>query len=340
MNDLEKIEYEEHQRDYTLLGNSATFTFLIEKDLTEYFNYQAKPMYLCKREGLFFHYYAVNDKINRAKNWYQKYSIEELKDKQIELNNLLIEIRNFYNDEKIDVLKSIEKIYEYYGKILPISLIVTEVPEYNEVSEEFLEICFQIRKDSEFVYKEGESLGKELIERAEKELGFEKGTIEDMTYREFLMFISKKQLPKDIDKRKDFVLIEIKKDADEVYYEKEKLDDIYIPKYNSDSEIKGVSASSGRVSGIVKIVKDINDSQKVVEGDILVASMTDPRHLSAMKKAAAFVTDEGGITCHAAIVARELKKPCVIGTKIATKVFKDGDEVEVDADNGVIKKLN
>ena len=67
--------------------------------------------------------------------------------------------------------------------------------------------------------------------------------------------------------------------------------------------------------------------------------MIKPDYLSAMKKAVAFVTDEGGITCHAAIVARELNRPCIIGTKIATKVLKDGDEVEVDADKGVVKIL-
>jgi len=59
--------------------------------------------------------------------------------------------------------------------------------------------------------------------------------------------------------------------------------------------------------------------------------------LPAMNKASAFITDEGGITCHAAIVARELGKPCIIGTKIATKVLKDGDEVEVNADKGIVK---
>jgi pyruvate,water dikinase len=56
-----------------------------------------------------------------------------------------------------------------------------------------------------------------------------------------------------------------------------------------------------------------------------------------MKKASAFVTDFGGITCHAAIVAREWKVPCIIGTGIATKVFKDGDLVEVDANTGIVK---
>ncbi len=75
------------------------------------------------------------------------------------------------------------------------------------------------------------------------------------------------------------------------------------------------------------------------EGDILVAGQTRPFFMPAIRKAGAIVTDEGGITSHAAIVARELKKPCVIGTRIATEVLKDGDLVEVDADNGVVKIL-
>jgi pyruvate,water dikinase len=64
--------------------------------------------------------------------------------------------------------------------------------------------------------------------------------------------------------------------------------------------------------------------------------MTRPEYLPAMKKAAAFVTDEGGITCHAAIVAREMGKPCIIGTKVATKVLKNGDLVEVKGNHGVV----
>ena len=59
-----------------------------------------------------------------------------------------------------------------------------------------------------------------------------------------------------------------------------------------------------------------------------------------MKKAAAIVTDEGGLTAHAAIVARELSIPCIVGTKFATRAFKDGDMVEVDADRGIVSKIN
>jgi phosphohistidine swiveling domain-containing protein len=103
------------------------------------------------------------------------------------------------------------------------------------------------------------------------------------------------------------------------------------------SEIKGSTACRGIARGVVKVVLDSREQEKVSRGDILVTTMTTPDFLSSMRRAAAFLTDEGGITCHAAIIAREMKKPCIIGTKIATQVLRDGDFVEVDADNGVVK---
>lgn len=102
-------------------------------------------------------------------------------------------------------------------------------------------------------------------------------------------------------------------------------------------EIKGVVAYKGFVTGTVRIVHTASDSEKVQTGDILVTNMTTPAYIAAMYRAAAFVTNEGGITCHAAILAREMKKPCIIGTKNATKILKDGDMVEVDADKGTVK---
>jgi len=104
--------------------------------------------------------------------------------------------------------------------------------------------------------------------------------------------------------------------------------------------VKGVIAQKGKVVGRVKIMQTVSDISNVKEGDIIVTNMTTPAYITAMHKAAAFVTNEGGITCHAAIIAREMKKPCIIGTKNATKIFKDGDLVEVDADNGVVRKIN
>lgn len=104
--------------------------------------------------------------------------------------------------------------------------------------------------------------------------------------------------------------------------------------------LQGTSASGGVAVGRVKKVFLPKDIRKVKHGDILVTQMTTPEFIPAMKKAAAFVTDEGGLTCHAAIVSREMRKPCIIGTKISTKVLRDGDRVEVDAERGVVRKIN
>lgn len=102
-------------------------------------------------------------------------------------------------------------------------------------------------------------------------------------------------------------------------------------------ELKGQTGCSGFAVGTVRIVNVIEDMDKVKDGDILVSVSTQPDLLPAMKRSAAFVTEQGGVTSHAAIVAREMKKPCVIGTKIATRVLKDGMKVEVDATKGMVR---
>jgi len=106
-----------------------------------------------------------------------------------------------------------------------------------------------------------------------------------------------------------------------------------------NKSLSGIPASlgvySGRISVVLKVTENI---KKFKPGDILVTSMTRPEFLPLMSKAGAFITEEGGISCHAAIVAREMKKPCIIGVKGATKFLKDGDIVQVDAKNGLITK--
>jgi len=110
-------------------------------------------------------------------------------------------------------------------------------------------------------------------------------------------------------------------------------------KVKPTDKIMGQSANSGQARGRVVLLFSKNEMNKVDEETIVVSPMTTPYLNPALKKCQAIVTDEGGITCHAAIIARELKKPCIIGTKIATKVLKDGDKVLVDADKGIVKKL-
>ena len=106
--------------------------------------------------------------------------------------------------------------------------------------------------------------------------------------------------------------------------------------HSNQNIIKGTPANRGRIRGTVKILLKYDDIKKVKKGDIIVASMTTPDYVSAMEKASGFITDEGGITCHAAIISREFDVPCIVGTINATKKLKDGQKVELDAYNGKI----
>lgn len=102
--------------------------------------------------------------------------------------------------------------------------------------------------------------------------------------------------------------------------------------------ISGNIANRGKVKGIARVLTTYKDIYKVQKGDIIVATMTTPDYVSAMEKAAGFITDEGGITCHAAILSREFNVPCIVGTVNATKEIKDGEMIELDAYSGKIYK--
>jgi phosphohistidine swiveling domain-containing protein len=104
-------------------------------------------------------------------------------------------------------------------------------------------------------------------------------------------------------------------------------------------EIKGTIASKGLVKGTVAVIHGVKDLKKVKEGNILIAVTTHPDYVPVMRKAAAIITDEGGITSHAAIVSREFGIPCIVGTKNATRIIHDGDIVEVNANEGWVKKV-
>ena len=103
--------------------------------------------------------------------------------------------------------------------------------------------------------------------------------------------------------------------------------------------ITGTSVNGGIVKGKVKIIKTVQDLSKINTGDILVADMTSPDYVTAFNKVAAFVTDEGGLTCHAAIVSKEFNVPCIVGIQFATQILKDNTLIEVDANHGVITIL-
>lgn len=184
-----------------------------------------------------------------------------------------------------------------------------------------------------------------LAKRTAQLLKVTKIQVKYLTKEEFQTALFEGKIPKDINLRKKHSIYSYENGKDVVRTGAEAT--IFIAqnvseKYSQEKikVIKGQTAYPGIVTGKVKIIREPADMQKMQDGDVLVSPATNPNILPAMKKAAAFVTDVGGITCHAAIVAREMKKPCVIGTKIATRVLNDGDLVEVNGETGEVRKIS
>ena len=163
---------------------------------------------------------------------------------------------------------------------------------------------------------------------------------------EFEDCLKRKKLPdiKELKKRKKWCIFWADPKNDKIYFDTNKKNKIVIQKIaekknKKTEEIKGRTAFLGKAKGKVCIVNSMKDIDKMEKGDILVSVNTNPSLMPAILKSSAIITDEGGISCHAAIISREMKKPCITGTKNATKILKDGDIVEVDANAGLIRMV-
>lgn len=198
----------------------------------------------------------------------------------------------------------VTKIYRRYAQLLAVhhmSAILKEMARRNNITE--MQVRFMRPQEIEGMLK-GESVDEaELLKRTEHCIYYAEKGHEGI-------FIEKK--------------------AEEISKTLEREIDTDV------TELRGETGCVGCATGKVKIIIRASDMDKMEEGDILVSIATDPDIVPAMKKAAAIVTEQGGVTSHAAIVARELNIPCVIGTKIATKVLKDGMRVMVDATQGIV----
>ena len=189
-------------------------------------------------------------------------------------------------------------------------------------------------------------LNNKLTENFAEELAKRSGVDKHLLY--FLDGFEITSLPKIVK-----MTVELKKRQRAVFYnytsmgiwrlvgqEAEKMNKIFENRINlKNEELQGFIACRGMAFGRVKVIMSHSEFKKFKPGDVLVTQMTRPEFVPLMKKAAAIITDEGGITSHAAVISRELNKPCIIGTQVATSLLKDGDRVEVDANKGIVKLL-
>lgn len=255
-------------------------------------------------------------------------------------------------DEILDVIKKLESrpidkegykdflkaFYDYCAPHRGVKIVVDYLPA--DTLQKLLPILEEARVYSEPVYEATEKFMRVFAKQIAQEKGMAVELVLVTTKEEFDSYLDSGNLPDEDILKKRFeagaLLFEkghyIAIDSQEVTHIEELLENAF----KSATALKGTTAYPGKVTGKVRVILDPSANNKFDEGDILVTGMTRPEYLDLVKKSAAFITDAGGMLSHAAITARELKKPCVVGTQVATKILKDGMEVEVDAEKGIV----
>ncbi len=209
-----------------------------------------------------------------------------------------------------------------------------------EALKSHLPILEKARVHAEPVYEETENYIKYIAEKIGVKEGVHPEFISAMTKPQFLAYLELGVLPDKEDLERQFkggVLYILEGDSQSYFDEQ---DVAAVEKILLDSaavkNLTGQVAYPGNARGRVRIILDPLPEKAFDDGDILVTGMTRPDYLPYIKKSAGFITDAGGILSHAAITARELKKPCIIGTEAGTKLLKDGDIVEINGEKGTV----
>jgi phosphohistidine swiveling domain-containing protein len=307
------------------------------------FNLEFPLVVMFIRNGIVSMYLPIDD-YNRIGNSLAKVAVK--KDKFSEWIDSFIKI----SDEVLDTVNKTEP-KEFLANIINIGKLYSSYTAYqvatktafNFLAEEHDDIKKRMenaRKYSENFFKISEEKLDQVAEELKKELNdYPTDLIKCLTVDEIDGYMNSKKIPSVSELSNRFKKSGIFWDGENAYFMDGDVIDKISKHWLSDIKsniIEGQVAYRGLIRGKCRIILNYKEAD-IENGDILVTGMTDPNFVPLMKKAGAIVTDGGGLLCHAAIVARELKKPCIIGTKIATKVLKDGDEVEVDADKGVVK---
>ncbi|MEO6077169.1 MAG: PEP-utilizing enzyme [Candidatus Andersenbacteria bacterium] len=272
-----------------------------------------------------------------ADHGFAEFLCSELK---VKTDNILGIIKELENKQisKDDYARFTQALYEYAPSHRAVKMVVDYLDPQN--LDELLPSLEEARLYSEPVYVESEKFTQLFAEQLAKGASIEKELMLCVTRDELDIYLENKTLPAQ-------EILQARFENGVILYEKGEYTTVIgneavglekaiegLPA--STKTLKGKTAFSGKVRGTVRIVLDPSKPGEFNEGDILVTGMTRPEYLSLMQKSAGVITDAGGMLSHAAITARELKKPCVVGTQVATKILKNGDVVEIDADKGEV----
>jgi phosphohistidine swiveling domain-containing protein len=274
----------------------------------------------------------INQNPNVGKEWVEKVLVETKK---------ILVLIDSLKQKKDYVEKDFLLLQEaLYSHVVP-NLLIKRAADY--LSKESLDLLLgdfqKARIATEPVYTGVEEVVRLMEENISRKEKISKELVFCLTRSELLAYLKKKGFPKKevLEQRLAGCVLWYNNGKEKIFVGEDfsKIKN-WLLKPKEESVLKGKTAYAGSVSGVARIILHPKRYAIFNEGDILVTGMTRPEFLPLMEKASAFVTDAGGILSHAAITAREMKKPCVIGTTSATKVLKDGMKITVDATKGIV----
>ncbi len=291
----------------------------------------------------------LNIEFKKLTNKYAYFNILNFDEPPLNIKYFRKEVSKILKDKKISPEQKIKKINNQFNTTkINFKKILNDINKNSKLFK-LINTCHEIayyRDHRNDVRREGYYYASKLYIEIAKRL---KISLSD------LLFLSRKEIKKSLKENKIIIkkiTINQRKKYSALYFDNKKIHFIYdkneitkllnctTPKILS-KKLRGIPASPGKILGKIKIIiSPMKNGSKLKIGDVLATSMTNIDFLPLMSKASAIITDEGGLLCHAAIISREMKKPCIVGTKNATQIFKDGDLVEVDANKGIVKKIN
>ncbi|PIZ52486.1 hypothetical protein COY27_00040 [Candidatus Woesearchaeota archaeon CG_4_10_14_0_2_um_filter_33_13] len=316
----------------------------------EYFEIIAKPSIVFAYQEYQIELVKMGLKIDYAYlinkyRWIPEYSFREiLLDKNMIDQEMERIVQDGLTEEILKIKHNVQNNQEDYFKLISsitderLKVLIELVHTYVNIRTERIEIFKQCQTNLRDFYK----IFTKLVKKEMKEFDYSQ-TI-SLTNQEIIDFLNGKTTfdltQIDLREKKQYLSIYI---GDNIFplfiYNQNLIQEIRTELTHEEAreQFKGISAFKGKVTGKVQIIIKKEEFVDFKKDCILVTQFTTPAYIPLMKMAKAIITNDGGITCHAAIISREFNIPCVVGTKIATQVLKDGDVIEVDADKGIIK---
>lgn len=256
----------------------------------------------------------------------------------LEYSELLKDLLSYYRASRPEIFEIVEE------------MIRKDNPKKISYYKKLIDRYGHLRLDIKRAWLKAEQRARKLKTKVASNMGIKSSELEYLTTDEISkLYGTKKYNFKNLVKKRKFCIFGIIHGKKIIIDKKEEVKLIFnlleLKIKKGTKEIKGKIASRGFLVGRVRLIPQTNYQEMIKrakmfkKGEILVTGMTQPDIMFACRKAGAIITDEGGITSHAAIISRELNIPCIIGTKIATRVLRDGQLVEVNANKGVVKIL-